>query len=419
MTLADVAWPIDAGKRLRCNSMLQAVAAHCEVDVFVLFADADPAVSPVPAGLDVWHEVIPATVRAPRQAGWRLVRDRVPWQIAVQDWEHVRRRVAARIAHRSRGADGSGGGGPSSGRGGSGRGGYDFVWFGALDHFSQLAASVPAPRMIVDCDDVETDKLRRFLSLPRERGLPDADRIQRRIELPMWARIQRRAVQAADAVLVCSELDRGRLVAQAATSSQSAQRIISVPNTYPGPDTVVARRPAEPATLVVIANYGTDQNVDAAVFAARQVLPVLRAAIPAARIRLVGRRPDRLSGLVGIDGLDIVGPVDSVADELAAATAALIPIRFGGGTRLKIIEALAYGVPVISTRPGAEGIEALDGTHLLLADTAADIVAATQRLIREPELATNLVQAGRLLYERSYQPQATAAAVGAMLSRLA
>jgi glycosyltransferase involved in cell wall biosynthesis len=395
MTLSDVAWPMDAGKRLRSAAMVREVATRCNLDVIVLFADADPDSCPVPPDVSARWEIVPPRPRTPIRAAIGCLLRLVPWQIGVQDWSEVRLAVGARGVS------------------------YDLVWFGALDHFAQLGRSVHGRTTVVDCDDVETEKLRRFLALPDSLALPRRDRLQRRLELPLWGRIQRRAVASADAVLVCSELDRIRLAAQAAKAdSRAAARIVSVPNTYPQPTDVHTRRPIGACTLVVVANYGTDQNVDAASFAAKELLPVLRRVVPGARIRLVGRRIDRVSNLEGIDGLDLVGPVGSVSAELAQAHAVLVPIRFGGGTRLKVVEAFAYGVPVISTRAGAEGIDADDGKHLLLADTPTQIAAAVQRLLTERELPGQLSVAGLDLYDRKYRPQAAADAIGAILERL-
>jgi hypothetical protein len=301
MTLADVAWPVDAGRRLRAASMISALASRCDIDVVVLFADADPAARPIPPDVPAKWQVIGPLPRSVLRAALAAARHRLPWQIAVQDWPRVRRMQA----HRD--------------------GAYDLVWFGALDHFCQLSDTVRAPVTVVDCDDVETEKLARFLALTDTSALGWADRVQRRLELPMWARIQRQAVRSADAVLVCSELDRGRLAAQAAPadgdpnrldSKGLAARIFSVPNTYPEPIAELPRAPSGACTVVVIANFGTDQNLDAAHFAAHEVLPELHRAVAGARIRLVGRRPDRLTGLEQIEGLDIVGPVESVAAEL-------------------------------------------------------------------------------------------------------
>lgn len=395
MTLADVAFPADAGKRLRAASMVQALAPRCELHVVVLFADADPSLRPLPPGVQAsWHVVPPNLLPQARAAAEAVVR-RLPWQVAVQDWSGARRSLSAR--------DGA----------------YDLVWFGALDHFARLRGTVRAERVIVDVDDVETEKLARALSLSSSPALPRLDRLQRRIELPLWGRLQREVVRGADAVLVCSELDRQRLALQAAPGDgAAAARIVSVPNTYTDPGSVPPRNPEGSCTVVVVANYGTDQNLDAATFAVHEVLPALRAAVPGARLRLVGRRPDRLAALVGAEGLDVVGCVESDAEELSRAHAVLVPIRFGGGTRLKILEALAYRVPIVSTTAGAEGIAAVPGEHLLIGDSPDEIVAAVRRLLVEGGLEQRLTAAGRRLYESRYQPSAAAATVAATLTRV-
>ncbi len=393
MTLPDVAWPVDAGKRLRMASVVRAVATRADVDVAVLFAAADPAMRPVPPEVEPgrWTVLSPASRPRWRTAGI-AVAHLVPWQVAVQPWDEVRRRLA-------------GWSGP-----------YDLVWFGALDHAVSLAGAVAAPRVVVDCDDVESEKLRRFLALPASATLPRRDRLQRRLELPLWERVQRRVLRGADAVLVCSDLDAERLrrVAPAGT----ADRVAVVPNTYPEPDRPLDRRPVGACTVVTIGDYGNDQNVDAAGFAVEQVLPALLARVPGARLRLIGRRAERVGGLRGRPGLDLVGPVDDVRAELARAHAVLVPIRYGGGTRLKILEALALGVPVVTTPLGAEGLAVVAGEHVLVADDAAGLADALALVAADSDLAQRLATAGHRLYEQLYRPAAATAAVGAVLGRV-
>ena len=273
---------------------------------------------------------------------------------------------------------------------------YDLAWLGGLDHNWGLRQQVKAGHIIVDCDDVETEKWRTYL-----RHLPAGgcrlDRLQRRLELPLWARLQRSAVRNSDAVAVCSELDRGRL--------GSPVNAFVLPNTYPEPGQV-RRNPSAPPVFLMIANFTTEQNVDAAEFVVAEILPKLRAALPAARLRLVGRGRERIDHLSGADNLDIVGPVDDVAPELEQAAAVLVPMRFGGGTRLKILEAFAYRVPVVSTSLGCEGIAATDGEQLLVRDDPEAIAAACRDISESPDRAEKLSAAAYDLYHREYRPEA-------------
>jgi glycosyltransferase involved in cell wall biosynthesis len=97
-----------------------------------------------------------------------------------------------------------------------------------------------------------------------------------------------------------------------------------------------------------------------------------------------------------------VGPVPDAIPELARSRIAVVPLRTGSGTRLKILEAWAAGLPVVSTSIGAEGLPAKDGEHLLLADSAAEFVDAVTRLLTCPVLCRSLGAAGRLLVEKEF-----------------
>lgn len=379
VTLPDLAWPTHSGKRRRLASVVRGLAAVGRLDALVLFADTAPGDSPLPPEVPVehWAYLPPDPLPRWRTAGRSLGRG-LPWQIAAQPWG----RAPAAVS----------GWQPP----------YDLVWFGSLDHAVSLGPQRWAPRVLVDCDDVETAKLRRYLAAPTSGRLPDPDRLQRQVELPMWARVQRRVLAAADRVFVCSDVDRVRLA-----GSGPMARIGVLPNTYPDVSTV-ARAPAGECTVLMIADYANEANADAARVAAEQVLPLLRHREPDAVVRLVGRKAERLAALAGLPGVQIVGEIadDRLAVELSRAHTVLVPLRFAGGTRLKIIEAFAYGVPVVSTTAGAEGLDIADGEHALLADDPAGLVAAVLRVVTDAQLAERLRAAGRALYEARYRPAA-------------
>ena len=104
----------------------------------------------------------------------------------------------------------------------------------------------------------------------------------------------------------------------------------------------------------------------------------------------------------------VVGTVPAMEPELARADVAVVPIRYGSGTRLKILESFAHRVPVVSTTIGAEGLEVVDGVHLLLADDPDAFAAACQRLLTEPDLRKRLVDAAEELYRERFERSASA-----------
>ena len=104
-----------------------------------------------------------------------------------------------------------------------------------------------------------------------------------------------------------------------------------------------------------------------------RIFPAVRAAEPAARLRVVGRKPLRLSfGRSKPPGVELHADVPDVRPFLATSGVMVVPLRIGGGSRLKILEALASGLPVISTRIGAEGLELVPGEHYIAADEPSE-----------------------------------------------
>jgi glycosyltransferase involved in cell wall biosynthesis len=144
-------------------------------------------------------------------------------------------------------------------------------------------------------------------------------------------------------------------------------------------------------------------NIDAVRFFRREVWPLLRERHPKLVWRLVGRNPSGVAAYTAGDPrIEVVGPVDDAIAELAKSRVAVVPLRTGSGTRLKILEAWAAGLPVVSTSVGAEGLGARDGEHLILADNALGLSDTVTRLLSCPELCTSLSNAGRLLLEKEF-----------------
>lgn len=161
----------------------------------------------------------------------------------------------------------------------------------------------------------------------------------------------------------------------------------------------------EPQTLVFFGAIHYYPNRDGLLFFLHEVMPRLKERYPLLKLVIVGPSPpDEISRLAGED-VTITGFVDDVRPYLERASMVIAPLRIGGGTRLKILEAMAMGKAVVSTQLGAEGIDVTDGQDILLADTAGEFAAQVGLLLDEPALARRLGGAARHLVARTYDWQ--------------
>jgi glycosyltransferase involved in cell wall biosynthesis len=134
--------------------------------------------------------------------------------------------------------------------------------------------------------------------------------------------------------------------------------------------------------VLFLGSMDWEANVDGVEYFHREVWPRVRAAVPDARFRIVGRNPSpRVLRLAEDPSVEVVGQVPTVVPHLRAAAVFVVPLRIGGGTRLKIYEAMAAGRAVVSTSVGAEGLEFSDGRDLLLADTPDAFAKAVTMLL--------------------------------------
>jgi glycosyltransferase involved in cell wall biosynthesis len=149
--------------------------------------------------------------------------------------------------------------------------------------------------------------------------------------------------------------------------------------------------------------------VDGALWLGSKVWPLVRAARPDARLALVGREPSAAVRDLAARDVDVTGTVADVQPYLARAGLALAPLRAGGGSRLKILEALAAGRPVVATKVGAEGLDDLVGHGVVVADDARSFADAMLALLDDPEAAERLGREGHDFVASRYTWDATLA----------
>jgi hypothetical protein len=154
--------------------------------------------------------------------------------------------------------------------------------------------------------------------------------------------------------------------------------------------------------LLFIGNMGYPPCVDAVLYFCQEIFPHIRRTIGAAELWIVGRDPRPEVLQLNGDGVHVTGRVEDVIPYYRQSAVCVVPLRAGGGTRLKILEAMALGRPVVSTTIGCEGLEVIDGEHLLIADTHEQFAEKTVRLLRDRQLYQYISANGRRLVEAHY-----------------
>lgn len=176
----------------------------------------------------------------------------------------------------------------------------------------------------------------------------------------------------------------------------------------------------EPDTMIYPGALSYDANLDAARHFLGAIMPLILRERPAARLRITGRStPEQRAALPPSPGVEHTGYVDDVRALIARSAVEVVPLRQGGGTRLKILEALALGTPVVSTAKGAEGLDLVGGRDLVIADSPEEFAAATVELLARPELRARLSAVGRLAVAAQYDWRAIGGRLVALVEAVA
>jgi polysaccharide biosynthesis protein PslH len=267
------------------------------------------------------------------------------------------------------------------------------------------------PSFVVDAHDIVHDLARQFARTGANLG-------RRLYGAADWRKLRREEMAAyrnADGVCLCSAADERRLLEHAPDV-----RTAVIPNAA---DVEYYRpRPTDPPpdcrTVLYFGLLSTVPNIDGVIHFARTIWPRIAAVHPEARWQIIGGgAPPSLLALSG-PRVELTGLVSDLRPHLAAAAVVVVPLQLGSGTRLKIVEAMAMGKAVVSTTLGAEGIEAVPGRDLLVADEPAAFADAVSRLLAEPELAARIGRSARRLAVERYAWSAAATALEGFYRRI-
>ncbi|MBV8731305.1 MAG: glycosyltransferase [Acidobacteriia bacterium] len=373
MLAPEAPYPLAGGGALRTASLLHGLARHYDVDLILFRQPADPDLrAALPRGLVNRIEIIYLPENR-RTASARLLRNtvRLVRQVPplVDRFSGFERQVAAALKGER----------------------YDL---GIIEHFwcapywEQIAPV--CRRTILNLHNVESVLHERCAGV--EKGATAfAHGVFARVAAEMEAHWLPRFSHIFTAS--CSD--------QASIWTRSGNAEVCIfPNTIPLPPAVaVERRHA----IVFSGNLEYHPNISAVRFFRQHVWPRVRERWPALVWRVLGRNPMAVERWTqGDPRIEVAGAVEDAISELARAEVAIVPLLAGSGTRLKILEAWAAGLPVVSTTLGAEGFPVRDGNHLLLADTAEAFAEAISRLLRDPDLGRELAAEGRALLEREF-----------------
>lgn len=214
-----------------------------------------------------------------------------------------------------------------------------------------------------------------------------------------------RACQRAQHVVAVSELD-----AQQLRELGPGARVTSVPN---GVDTEYFRTshtPRKPTSLVFVGGFTWFPNLDAITYFCEDILPKLLKTIGDIQLTVIGKQPDTpvAQEIAKHPNVTLAGLVEDIRPDVDAAAAYIVPLRIGGGTRLKILDALSMSKAIISTSVGCEGLDVEDGKTIVIADTPDAFAQAIVKVLADPAWADTIGRQGRQLVESRYDWAAVA-----------
>ncbi len=271
-----------------------------------------------------------------------------------------------------------------------------FFRLSTAEHRAVLA--IEGANVHLDLDDIESVSRPGVASVLRLRNRnAEAQNEERMAAAALDREID--ALLTFDRLYVASQLDLDRLPLCGAADVRVMPNVIDVADRRPE----LAARADRPFTFVFAGTLTYFPNEDGVIWFADEVLPLLRSRTDRPfRVVLAGLAPASIKAMQAIPEIRVTGWVRDIAPVYDEANAAIIPLRAGGGTRIKLLEAASYGLPIVSTTIGAEGIMVRSGEHCLIADSPSDFAQACLDLMRNPQTRHQLAENARQLVLQDY-----------------
>jgi sugar transferase (PEP-CTERM/EpsH1 system associated) len=392
---ANLLLPLDKGGKLRTWHILKELARQHEIS-YVSFSDSTQTAADREGMKEVCTrlETVPrsdaakGTLQFYLEAARYLV-DSAPYAVAKYRSADFRKRVGALLASES----------------------FDLVVCDFLVPAINLPARLPCPSILFT-HNVEAEIWRRHTENARN----PLSRWLLRQQWQRMLRFERNALSRFDLALAVSEADRETFTRLYPGAARRPIHVVQtgVDTTYFTPQPSSGKR-----HLVFTGSMDWLPNEDGMVFFVQEILPRIRAVLPDVTLSIIGRAPTpAVQRLADVQGVSVTGRVDDVRPHMAEGTVYVVPLRIGGGTRLKIFEAMAMGKAVVSTTVGAEGLPVTPGKNVLIADAPAAFAEMVVRLLRDGEMRQQIERDARQLVVERYDWSAVAADFESALQRL-
>jgi len=394
---SDLLLPLDKGGKLRTWHLMRHLARRHEI-TYLAFREPDQPAADVEGMKEVAARVETITRREPAKGTLRFyvdaalhLVDPLPYAVGKYRSAEYRRRLEALLARER----------------------FDLIVCDFLFPAVNLPKRLPCPAVMFT-HNVESEIWRRHA----ETKTGVLGRLLYGAQYRRMLRYERRELARFDGILAVSDADRDTFTRL--YPGAISQPVHVVPT---GVDTdYFEPASSDPQSRAMVFTGSMDwlPNEDAMLYFCREVLPAIRAEIADASLPIVGRTPTpAVKKLAEEHGVTVTGRVDDVRPYMKEAAVYIVPLRIGGGTRLKIFEAMAMGKAVVSTTVGAEGLPVTDGEHVRLADEPAAFARAVVHLMRDLDERRRIEAAARALVVARYDWSAVAGELESALQRFA
>lgn len=400
---SDLLLPLDKGGKLRTWHLMRQLAKHHAI-TFLSFADPGQPADDVDGMKEVATEVITIPRTDPRKGTPAFYLDAArhvfgarPYAVAKYASHAYRTAVTQALARTA----------------------FDLVVCDFLPPVVNLPDTLPCPSVLFT-HNVEAEIWRRHAETAGNAPKHLLYGMQHRRMLAF----ERDALARFDGVLAVSDTDRETFARLYPGAARQTIHVVptGVDTEFFAPSRALAEgaSPARSRTLVFTGSMDWLPNEDAMLYFVRDILPIIRAEEPDVALSIVGRAPTpAVVRLASESGVTVTGRVADVRPFMADASVYVVPLRIGGGTRLKIFEAMAMGKAVVSTTVGAEGLPIVPGEHLLVGDEPRTFARHVVRLLRDLDKRRSLEREARALVLARYDWSVVAEDLDQALMRFA